>query len=104
MVLHDDFPLLLQLAPDFVSSRLFNREEHRAHLLQPIRVHSRHALHVLLGRHQQFVVDHVIWSVAQTKERTAGVELTGDPGPEVHIVSYSFNLSGVGEVAGANRY
>ena len=73
------FFFVFDLAPESpISKRLFHAEKHGAHLSEPIRVNSGHAMHVLFGSHDEFVVHHIVRSVSKTEERRAGVEFAGE--------------------------
>lgn len=81
-----------------------HREEHRTQFGQPVRVDSRHAIHVLFGGHDEFVIDDVFGDVAEGEEGAGWVELAGHACTEVYVVAHAFYFGGVYEVARADGF
>ncbi len=60
--------------------------EDGAILGEPVTVNSGDALHVLLGGHDQLVVDDVVRGVGHAVEGTCGMQATGHSGAQVHVL------------------
>ena len=63
---HKLLSLHLNLSLHLISIGFFDREEHRAHLCQPVRVNSCYLLHILFSCHHQFVIHYIIWSKSKS--------------------------------------
>ncbi len=60
--------------------------EDGAILGEPVAVDSGDTLHVLLGGHDQLVVDDVVRGVRHAVEGARGVQTTGHSGAQVHVL------------------
>ena len=95
--------LLLQLFRlQLCQMTILDLEKHRRQLREPLRIHGRHAVHILLGRHDQLMVHDVIGRVAETVERAGRMELARRAGEHVHIGSDALDPRRVEEIGGAD--
>lgn len=39
-----------------------------------------------LGGHDQLVIHYVVWGVAHSKEGAGGMQVTGHPCPDIHVL------------------
>ena len=103
LLLHLLAVLLLELfGLELCEMAILDLEEHRRQLGEPLRIDGRHAVHILLGGHDEFVVDDVIGRVAEAVERAGGVELAGRSGEHVDVGADALDASGVEEIGGAD--
>lgn len=77
----------LLVAP--AATRLLDREEHGTQLGQPIAIDSGGTLHVLLGGHNQLVVDHIVGRCAETVERRRWMQVAGHARAQIYVFADS---------------
>ena len=73
-------------------------EKHGTHLGKPVGVCSCHTLHILLWGHDQFVVDNIVRSEAQSVYGACWMKHTRDTRSQVHVLSNSLHSCCVMEV------
>lgn len=83
---------------DHSLASLLEREEHGPQLGEPAAVDGGDGVHVLLGRHHQLVVHHVVGRRAQPEQRRRGVQVARHARPAVDVLADAFETGGLLEV------
>lgn len=63
-----------------------NAEEHGPELREPVCVHSGGGVHVLLGGHDELVVDHVVRGKTHPEQGARRVQVSWHPVTGVHVL------------------